>query len=299
MSSPLIITMASRLQKSNIITRLTLIAIATVSQPLLPVLLLDLHIYPVSVFCFLASMSTGGRPHATRQPRGREGSTKTHFTCSGNGGCYFLAAGKRKIQPSDGVFLDLLHANGEVHGAASCLSGSITGWLGFTKKKSGSRTEGFRSLGLVRVRRNTVVRKMDESRACFFLAAGQLESGGRRLSTNKSASSSSPSSGKEILSPKRLKAEAEVVVVERNKFFSHHHKPPLRFSPLHMFSLIIVFDLDLTSPWKRNVLKIGSKSKKLKCARARARHVSTRLTVSCLPAFFPTSVLTFSIKILI
>jgi hypothetical protein len=212
---------------------------------------------------------------------------------------YFLAAGKRKIKPSDGVFLDLLHANGEVHGAASCLSGSITGWLGFTKKKSGSRTEGFRSLGLVRVRRNTVVRKTDESRACFFLAAGQLESGGRRLSTNKSASSSSSSSGKEILSPKRLKAEAEVVVVERNKFFSHHHKPPLRFSPLHMFSLIIVFDLDLTSPWKRNVLKIGSKSKKLKCARARARHVSTRLTVSCLPAFFPTSVLTFSIKILI
>jgi hypothetical protein len=122
---------------------------------------------------------------------------------------YFLAAGKRKSQPSDGVFLDLLHANGEVHGAAFCLSGSITGWLGFTKKKSGSRTEGFRSLGLVRLRRNTVVRKMDESRACFFLAAGQLETGGRRLSTNKSASSSSSSSGKEILSPKRLKAEAE------------------------------------------------------------------------------------------
>jgi hypothetical protein len=90
--------MASRLQKSNIITRLTLIDIATVSQPLLPVLLLDLHIYPVSVFCFLASMSTGGRPHATRQPRGREGLTKTHFTCSGNGGSLFPSSRETENQ---------------------------------------------------------------------------------------------------------------------------------------------------------------------------------------------------------
>jgi hypothetical protein len=131
--------------------------------------------------------------------------------------------------------------------------------------------------------------KVDESRACFFLAAGQLETGGRRLSTNKSASSSSSSSGKEILSPKRLKAEAESrSSSRRNKFFSHHHKPPLRFSPLHMFSLIIFFDLD---PIIHSEKECPSNSKQKAEVRTRARHVSTRLTVSCLPAFSQPHVL--------
>jgi len=46
-------------------TRLTIIVTATVSQPLLPVLLLGLHIYPLSVFCFQACRREGVIKHAT------------------------------------------------------------------------------------------------------------------------------------------------------------------------------------------------------------------------------------------
>ena len=48
-------------------------------------------------------------------------------------------------------FSGLLKANGRFT-ALSSLSGYITGWLGFTKKKiTGSRTEGSATLGMVRV----------------------------------------------------------------------------------------------------------------------------------------------------
>ena len=87
------------------ITWLTIIA--TVSQPLLPVLLLDLHIYPFSVFCFITSMSTGGRRYATRLWSGREDSTTKIFAPRQWWLSFFFFLPLRrstKTFPSEGVF---------------------------------------------------------------------------------------------------------------------------------------------------------------------------------------------------
>jgi hypothetical protein len=79
--------------------------------------------------------------------------------------CYFLAAGN-KIQSSDGVFLALLHANGRLTALLSAIR-VYHGLARVHEEKVRFPNRRFRSLGLVRVRRNTVVRKKDESRVSF------------------------------------------------------------------------------------------------------------------------------------
>jgi hypothetical protein len=127
-------------------TRLTIIATATVSQPLLFVLLLDLHIYPVSVFCFLTSMSTGGRRQDMLRDYGAGEDSTTKDLCAQATVAiiFFLRASGHEnfFFPKRRRFLDLLDANGRST-ALLCSAGVITGWLGFTtEEKNGSRTEG-------------------------------------------------------------------------------------------------------------------------------------------------------------
>jgi hypothetical protein len=129
--------------KSNIITRLIIIVTATISQPLLPVLLLDLHIYPVSVFCFLASMSTGGRLHAMLQLRGRERVRRRHIPhAQAMLACYFLATGN-KILTERWRFSGFATRKWEVCSAGFCYLGISRAGSGSRRKKSGSRIEGF------------------------------------------------------------------------------------------------------------------------------------------------------------
>lgn len=117
--------------------------IATVSQPLLPVLLLDLHIYPISEFCFLTSMSTGGRHrHVTRLWSGREDSTTKIFAPRQWWPSFFSSSASRHENFSKRRrFLELLNANGRSTAMLSHPGLSRAG-SGSRKKNSGSRTEG-------------------------------------------------------------------------------------------------------------------------------------------------------------
>jgi hypothetical protein len=73
-------------------------------------------------------MSTGGRPHATLQPRER-GYDEDTFTCSGNGGLLLSSSREQNLNPATEFFWT-------GYSAAFCVSGHITGWLGFTMEKN-------------------------------------------------------------------------------------------------------------------------------------------------------------------